>query len=343
MINILFDGFFYSSTAYSSISRAILKYLSVYPDLNILISPRDRPQQSVLTGEEHALLEYHKSKRIDKDLTIAISHVIPFLFKHHKVKYNICLTEWPSLKMSKECNVVKRADEIWTPCPFIESFKELKNKVFYFPWGVDPDYFKPFPKRKKPIETFLFVARYGWIKGWDVLLPAFKESCTGKKLIVVINPSNHHASKEAKRHGDNIKVVQGPVSMKDMQNHYLKADALISMSRAESVGMPTIEAAYSGLRLFVPDIPAFRKNLEADCWFETKQTYSARIKKYGHSCSKYGNIVLHEPVFDDVVQKLKNADDFYKEGNAKINTYTDIANQMYMRLKEIARECAIII
>jgi len=336
-MDILFTSYFYGYTGYAIVSRSIIKYLSRYSDLRIKINAKDSPDNTNLLDKDKSLIETHKAVEISPNNFIAINHVIPFLYQPiEKARYNICLTTWETDVLPESFRKpLSYANEVWTPSPFVP-FEKMHNNVKYIPWGVDNDYYKRFYKYyKHRIDTFITVGRWSWRKGWKEIAWYFKNIVPHKKLIAVIYQPDEKTFEMLK--SDNIEIIPSDIPQKDMQSLYTRADAYISFSYGEGVGLPALEAAQSGLHMYLSDIPAYRHYIEADDYFTTKKVMYKDIEKYGSSCSKYFDMPFYA-VDTNAPENMYDKTNKKRLSQTNVLTWEEVGAIIYQRLKELEHE-----
>jgi len=163
-------------------------------------------------------------------------------------------------------------DEIWVPTDFgKDMFKKngVHPPVYVMPLGVDVNRYTPTPKEfnfPNPEKDFVFLSvfKWGYRKGYDILLKAFMEEFTSNdnvKLLIASRPeafnnpnqivqdftgvrqSVNKTDEELPR----IDLYDKEISERDMPNLYGAADAFVLISRGEGFGLPYCEAGASGM------------------------------------------------------------------------------------------------
>jgi len=162
--------------------------------------------------------------------------------------------------------------EIWVPTQHGKTmFKKngVMPPIYVMPLGVDTVRYHP---NTKPMSfgfglknfVFLSVFKWGYRKGYDILLKAFMEEFSSEDnvslLIVSRTDVNHQPAKiaedfKALRNGvlkqdselPHIALYDKPVKEKDMPKIYAAANAFVLISRGEGFGLPYYEAASAGL------------------------------------------------------------------------------------------------
>jgi len=152
-------------------------------------------------------------------------------------------------------------------CPTKSCYERLLNfgfeNVEYVRWGADPKIFKSFkrPKNKKTI--FLHVGGYGGIrdrKNTPAVVESFKKLKRNKEAILIItrqdvqnfdNKNGIHKYKDA----ENVKLIVGTFSQKDLIKLYNDADVIVLPSKWEGNGLPFHESLAMGKPVITIDAP----------------------------------------------------------------------------------------
>lgn len=163
-------------------------------------------------------------------------------------------------------------DEIWVPThQGAKLFKEngVRPPIYVMPLGVDTSRYQPnarptnFGIGLKPF-VFLSVFKWGYRKGYDILLKAFMEEFSADEdvsLLIVSRTDVHHNPNvimedfKAIRNGilkkddelPHIALYDKPIKEKDMPGVYSAANAFVLISRGEGFGLPYYEAGATGI------------------------------------------------------------------------------------------------
>jgi glycosyltransferase involved in cell wall biosynthesis len=168
-------------------------------------------------------------------------------------------------------------DEIWVPTEFAKKmFKQngVHPSIHVMPLGVDVKRYNPDRKvfnfqredEEEAQEDFVFLSvfKWGYRKGYDVLLKAFMEEFSWDDRVRLLLVSRSEAFNDPdqivkdfsgvrqsinKKDEDlpAIDLYDKEISEKDMPNIYGAADAFCLISRGEGFGLPYCEAGASGL------------------------------------------------------------------------------------------------
>ncbi len=136
---------------------------------------------------------------------------------------------------------------------FFETFKDndLKEKKLIF----KEKYHLP-----KEAEIVLFLSRLNWKKGFDTLIPAFKEIVKERPsaYLVIVGPDENHYQKKIEKlvndYDLNDKVVfLGMLVDEDKFLAYQGADVFVLPSYSENFGMVVVEAMAASLPVVITD------------------------------------------------------------------------------------------
>ncbi len=138
------------------------------------------------------------------------------------------------------------------------------EKVIYIPNGVDIAFFKPIPRNKAEILTFLFVGRLETQKGIIYLIEAVKLLASSQKnfqVLIVGEGSLRGALQSQVRayHLENFIYFIGAKSKAELREYYQHADVFVLPSLWEGFPLTILEAWASGIAVIatkVNGIPA---------------------------------------------------------------------------------------
>lgn len=163
-------------------------------------------------------------------------------------------------------------DEIWVPTQFAKTlFKQngVHPPIRIMPLGVDVNRYTPARKSfdfDQELNQFVFLSvfKWGYRKGYDILLKAFMEEFSSKDNVTLLlvsraeafnNPDQIANDFSGIRQGidkadedlPHIALYDKEISEKDMPNIYGSSDAFCLISRGEGFGLPYTEAGASGM------------------------------------------------------------------------------------------------
>ncbi len=181
------------------------------------------------------------------------------------------------------------------------------------PYGVNDSVFKPKTKEvstRKGTFRFLCVAMPQKRKGLDVLIPAFEETFGGRKdaeLIIKFpyKPGKSKYDYIPKIKSENIKILTGEYSEKQMAGLYRSADCFVLPSRAEGFGMIYMEALACGLPVIAAGWGGHMSFLnEKNAMFVDCKLMPAGNMQYDNPG---GGGLWAEPDLGSLIEKLKEA------------------------------------
>ena len=273
-------------------------------------------------------------------------------------------------------------DEIWVASKYGKEILERSNvhpPIRVMPLGVDPDRYKPscgkmdFGSTRKFV--FLCVARWGYRKGFDILLKSYMEEFSGDEEVSLLLVSravecaeDHSAEKISEDFANIRQCIQKsdaelphvalyvkPIHEKDMPKVYGSANAFCLISRGEGFCLPIVEAAASELPIIASNVTAQTDYLtsdnsylvEPDGYIESKS--NGNMSNMAKSCRFYEGQMF--PNFgrksvDQTKAHMRYVFENYQNAKIKakklrntiINNYTwDMAiDRVYNRLVEIS-------
>lgn len=353
-IRITYFGNIRSISSWSKVSRELLNAL-----INKNISISIIETRGFLYDKEFDIgdLEKHISREIG-DILITFEHPskYPFLPPATK-KIGFLVYEFTTLPYLWVKNINNYLDLILVPSRFtydvfVKSGVDIK-KVKILPYGYNPKYYYPLHiKNKRKIRKFLTISSPHRREALDILLECFYEAfkdvddaqLTVKLLYLPFKKTksfeipnfNNLLKSFSSRLKNKLKIISDRLIEKEMGELYREHDAYISLSKAESFGLPFLEAIacslpvisikYSGQIDFLSDENAIfishtLKPSDNDVYEKTKET------QYAGYADK-----------DDCISKLK---DIYQNGfNSEIkppsqSTWDDIADIFIEIIKKL--------
>lgn len=150
-------------------------------------------------------------------------------------------------------------------CMALEILKYTSDsdKLQITPFGVDTDYFKPFPSKSKENKFIVgTVKKLGYIYGTDLLIKSFHGALVDLKFpddfclkIVGSGPNLQEYKELCFDLGIDDKVIfVGYVKNAELPKYLNEFSVYVSLSRSESFGVATLEAAACGTPVVVTNI-----------------------------------------------------------------------------------------
>lgn len=157
----------------------------------------------------------------------------------------------PLFSIERELTTYGLADIVTVPSTHAaESFLEhgfRPERLFSNPYGVDLTMFKPTPAPRNDPPVVLFVGRWTYQKGCDVLVTACRKLPETVRLVHV------GAVHDAPFPRESWALHVDPVPQWKLQEWYAKADVFVLPSRQEGFAMVILQAARCGLPIVCSD------------------------------------------------------------------------------------------
>lgn len=154
---------------------------------------------------------------------------------------------------------VERANEVWVPSRFCaEVFGRYNKRVRIVPWGIDTGVFRP-GRREREGDEYVFgaVGVQSPRKGTDVMIEAFGRAFGGREGVRLIIKTRD-TRQIPPFSNPMIDVVDADWPEERLAQFYRDIDCLVECSRGEGVGMPPLQAVFSGTPALVTDWSGMR-------------------------------------------------------------------------------------
>jgi glycosyltransferase involved in cell wall biosynthesis len=160
-------------------------------------------------------------------------------------------------------------DEVWVPSEFnVRTYAAAgvsPAKLVKVPYGIDTAAFAPRPRRGDERFRFLYCFAFGWRKGFDLLLRAYREEFTSADPVVLTlkvfaSGGETSASMRATFRSifeedpsrpvatlPQIEILDAPLAQAELLDVYASADLYVSTDRANGWGMPCFESMAMGI------------------------------------------------------------------------------------------------
>jgi len=240
-------------------------------------------------------------------------------------------------------------DEIWVPTE--HGKKMFKNNgvtrnVLVMPLGVETSRYH---SGVKPIELgglggfrFISVFKWGYRKGYDILLKAYMEEFSSQDDVSLIlvsrsdtdnNPNRIAEDFQAIRMGidkqneelPHVSLYDKPIKEKDMPSIYRMGDAFVLISRGEGFGLPYYEAASCGLPVIGSNCSGQSDILtEENSYLVDPDDYvtakiNGPLSKLAKHCRFYENQIFPDFGPNAIMKTRKHMRDVFENYNKAIN------------------------
>jgi glycosyltransferase involved in cell wall biosynthesis len=166
---------------------------------------------------------------------------------------------------------LRDVDEVWVPSQFnIQTFNASgveARRLHKFPYGIDTSFWsthvRDTMRQQLPTERpfrFLYSFAFGWRKGFDLLLRAYREAFNSRDHVELVlkvfgAPDARRqllSAFESGRDGPKsllpaLTILDQPFGVDDLRALYASADCYISTERANGWGMPAMECMSMGI------------------------------------------------------------------------------------------------
>ena len=235
--------------------------------------------------EDFPIYSYDKS--FVPDVNITLDPMDHYMFHDNHKGYNIGYNVWETTEYPKAFfNLIHKYDQFWVPTKWQkdnlvkQGYPEKKIKIV--PEGIDPEVYKPAPKKSCDKFKFLLLGKWEYRKSTEEILSYFSEvfkDYDDVELIASIDNGYTNEKDEAidkkfeslRLSRRNIKIIHFPKT--DEYLDILKqGDVFVSCARGEGWNLPLIEAMACG-------IPSIYSNWGAQLEFAEGKGLPVKIEK----------------------------------------------------------------
>lgn len=269
-IEVHWYGHFTSYTGFSRQNRAMAFGLS-----NRNVSVKADIQESPVDVNESTLKELKALERnqISGSAPKVYGATVPLRLAHGGKRILYTMMETSKTLHKDYVDKINLYDEIWVPTEYGKELFKTNNvmpNIRVMPLGVDTLRYNSDAKPNQNINlglkgfVFLSVFKWGYRKGYDVLLRSFLEEFSSDEdvsLLIVSRTDVYHkpdliiSDFSQIRQGvsrpecdlPHVALYDKPIKEKDMPGIYASANAFVLISRGEGFGLPYYEAASCGL------------------------------------------------------------------------------------------------
>lgn len=238
------------------------------------------PTRTVNLGPEHAEVEPAAADLVRRlaaadvgPRPMAVVNHLPEMLRSVRVSgvaRTACCSIFETDRIPASWNESFRAfDEVWVPSDFnLETYRGAgvpAEKLVKVPYGIDTAAFAPRPRGDATTFRFLYCFAFGWRKGFDLLLRAYREEFTAADDVVLTlkvfaSRGEDAASMRATMCGifeedparpprtlPRLEILDEAISQDALMDVYASADLYVSTDRANGWGMPCFECMAMGI------------------------------------------------------------------------------------------------
>lgn len=242
-------------TGYSVGFRGLVKRLLQRPDLDIDLRAL---ADSVPDGVEEEIVSSLKQVKNHTSLGVLVGFPKNSLALGTRYKVIYSMYEADDIPFSWKSNVAT-ANEVWVPSRFCaEVFGRYNKRVRIVPWGIDTGVFRP-GRREGDVGEYVFgaVGVQSPRKGTDVMIDAFNRAFGGREGVRLIIKTRD-TRQIPPFSNPMIDVIDSDWPEERLAQFYRDIDCLVECSRGEGIGMPPLQAVFSGTPALVTDWSGMR-------------------------------------------------------------------------------------
>jgi glycosyltransferase involved in cell wall biosynthesis len=369
-------GHFTSYSGFSRMNRAMLFELA-----NRAIDIKPDIQKSTIEVSETTVNELKRMEkiRLRPDAPKVFGATVPISMYHAGKKILYTMMETSETLHKDYIEKLNLFDEIWVPTNYGKN-QFLKNKIrppiYVMPLGVDAERYKKnntsynFGIDRNSF-TFLSVFKWGYRKGFDILLRAYLEEFDSKDDVTLLMVSRNEVDPDKERIYKDFEFIRGGVDKsddalphvslydkiipeKDMPKVYNSCQSFVLMSRGEGFSLGVVEAASCGLPVIATNCTAHTDFLTNDNSFLVEPEGFVKVSTNGHlrrlacHCGFYEDQLFPNFGPDAIKQTRKhmryvyeNREEATLKGEKLTNlirseyTWTKAADKVYKRVLEL--------
>ena len=252
------------------------------------------------------------------DINITLEPMNHYLFYDNHKGYNIGYNVWETTEYPQAFfNLIHKYDQFWVPTKWQKDnlVKQgyPQDKIKIVPEGIDPEVFKPSPK--KPADKFRFIlfGKWEYRKSTQEILSCFLEVFKDNEDVELIaSIDNDHKGEKGQAikkklkdlglESDKIKLLHFPPASEYL-DYLQQGDVFISCARSEGWNLPLIEAMACG-------VPSIYSNWGAQLEFSGGRGLPVEIKGEIPAINDDGSILpgnYCEPDWEDFKRVLSHS------------------------------------
>lgn len=276
-------------TSYSGFSRQNRAYVFGLSNKNTKVKVDIQEGAVDINNATHEQLKIMAKIEISPSAPKVYGATVPLRLAHGGPKILYTMMETSQTLHKGYVDKINLYDEIWVPT---QQGKDLfkangvRPNIRVMPLGVDTTRYQP---NARPMRfdcglkrfVFLSVFKWGYRKGYDILLKAFMEEFSSSddvSLLIVSRTDVNHKPEIIMEDFKNIRngilksdaelphiaLYDKPIKEKDMPGVYAAADAFVSISRGEGFGLCYYEAGAAGIPVIGSNCSAHAELLNQD-------------------------------------------------------------------------------
>ena len=305
---------------------------------------------------------------------------VPLNFSHAGPKILYTMIETSNKVHPDYAGKLNMASEIWVPTEYGKKILEASNvypQIKVMPLGVDVNHYNP---ETKPLNVgmalrqfrFISVFRWGYRKGYDILLRAYLEEFSSRddvSLLLVSRPvkllegvgeqqmiedfNNIRASIDKPENSlPHVALYTKPITERKMPQIYALGNAFVLISRGEGYGLIFQEAASMGLPVIASNCSGHSDFLTKDNSYlvdPDEYVVADRLSKLGKDCRFYEGQEFPEfrrKAINTVKEHMRFVMENYQEAKIKAQklrtqvianyTWDKAVDRVYNRLLELS-------
>lgn len=261
LLQVHWSGNFLDYGGYARMNRAFAFGLA---DRNVLVRAEIADYIEHVNESTKALLENMSRNRVAPNAPKVFGATIPIDPNHGGRKIYYTMMETSERVHKDYAEKMNLASEVWVPTNYGKLIMEnsgVATPIYVMPLGVDTERYAP---GLEPLEiinklkgfVFVSVFRWGFRKGFDILLQSYLEEFSAKddvSLLIVSRPvdcmeetgnekmiGQFNVIKDSvkKDHHAHVALYTKPIPERDMPRVYNTGDAFALISRGEGMGLP---------------------------------------------------------------------------------------------------------
>lgn len=367
-IEVCWSGNFLDYGGFARMNRNMVFGLS---NKNVIVKPEISPYLVHVNKLTQEQLEMMSKTVISESAPKVFGVTVPLNLNHTGPKILYTMMETSNKVHPDYVGKLNLVDEIWVPTKYGKKVLEASNihpPIKVMPLGVDTDHYSPNTKPFKlgmPLRKFRFISvfRWGYRKGYDVLLKAYLEefdSDDDVSLLLVSRPvkllegfgeqqmvDDFNAIKASVKKSEeelpHVALYTQPIPERKMPSIYALGHAFVLISRGEGYGLPYVEAGSMELPVIASHCSGHSDFLTNDNSFlvdPDEYVVADRLSRLGKDCRFYEGQEFPEfrrKGIDTVKKHMRYVFKNYKQAKEKARKLRSVVLSDYTWEKAIDR------